>query len=140
PAKGTNMRTTKGSRRNGLRLIAAALVIGVTAGALALLYGGAESKRSAYAVRQALASPGANEPGEVSRGKVEQVWKTRLTYPTGRFDQRWVGRAARQAERIEPGIPKGYYRTRGGRLVRSFGAHSGAQAVEALAAARALGP
>jgi hypothetical protein len=128
-------------RRNGLRLGVAVVVIGVTAGALAFLYGGAQQHRTAYAVRQALASPGGNEPGEVSLGKVEQFWKTRLTYPTGRFDPRWINRAAKQAKRVKAGVPKGFYRTRGGRLVRSFGIHtSGTQAVESLAAARPLGP
>src|SRR5262249_46089665 len=139
--KGTDMRNTRGLRSTSSRLLASALVVGLTAAALAALYGGAGQQSSARAVRAALASPGGGEPGEGSLGKVEQFWKTRLTYPTGRFDQRWVKRAAKQAKRIKPGIPRGFYRTRSGRLVKSFGVHSGAQtAVESLAAARNLGP
>ena len=134
------MRSTRGLRSKPARLIAAVLVTGLTAAALAVIYGGAEQRASARAMHQALASPGGTEPGEVSLGKVEQFWKTRLTYPTGRFSQRWVAQAAKQAKRVKVGIPKGFYRNRHGKLVRSFGATSGAQAVEALAAAKPLGP
>ena len=135
------MRSTRGLRSKPARLIAAALVTGLTAASLAVIYGGAEQRASARALRQALATPGGGtEPGEVSLKKVEQFWQTRLTYPTGRFDERWVNAAAKQAKRVKVGIPRGLYRTRHGKLVRSFGVRSGAQAVEALTAARALGP
>src|SRR3954467_2686239 len=135
------MRSTRGLRSKSGRLIAAVLVTGLTAAALAVLYGGAEQHARARAMRQALATPGGGtEPGEVSLKKVEQFWQTRLTYPTGRFDQRWVNAAAKQAKRVKVGIPKGLYRTRSGKLVRSTGVRSGAQAVEALSAAKPLGP
>src|SRR6266498_2931499 len=88
-------------------------------------------------VKGALYSPG-GEAGEVSLAKVEQYWQTRLTYPTGRFNQRWVTGAAKQAQRIKSGIPKGHYKAwRGTRSVT--GSH-GAQSIKALAAARPLGP
>src|SRR3954452_3868777 len=135
------MRNPRGLRSKSARLSAARLVTGLTAAALAVLYGGAEQHASARAMRQALATPGGgNEPGEVALQKVEQFWQTRLTYPTGRFDQRWVNAAAKQAKRVKVGIPKGLYRTRSGKLVRSTGIRSGAQAVEALSAAKPLGP
>src|SRR3954449_5131115 len=135
------MRNTRGLRSKPARLIAAMLVTGLTVAALAVLYGGAEQHASARAMRQALATPGGGtEPGEVSLKKVEQFWQTRLTYPTGRFEQRWVDAAAKQAKRVKVGIPKGLYRTRSGKLVRSTGIQSGAQAVEALSAAKPLGP
>ena len=92
------MRSTRGLRSKPARLIAAALVTGLTAASLAVVYGGAEQRASARAMRQALATPGGGtEPGEVSLKKVEQFWQTRLTYPTGRFDQRWVN--ARRSRR-----------------------------------------
>ncbi|MFL6006850.1 MAG: hypothetical protein ACJ744_11460 [Gaiellaceae bacterium] len=135
------MRNTRGLRSKPARLVAAVLVTGLTAAALAVLYGGAEQHASARAMRQALATPGGGtEPGEVSLKKVEQFWQTRLTYPTGRFDQRWVNAAAKQARRVKVGIPKGLYRTRSGKLVRATGIRSGAQAVQALSAAKPLGP
>ena len=44
-----------------------------------------------------LATPGqVGEAGEASLTAVEQYWQTRLTYPTGRFNQNWVNAAARQ--------------------------------------------
>src|SRR6266536_6214606 len=91
----------------------------------------------ASALQAALYSPGGSEPGEVSLTKVEQYWQSRLTYPTGRFDQRWALSAVKQAKRIKSGIPAGHYRGRrgSGRL----GSH-GTQSINALAAARSLGP
>src|SRR5438552_14937675 len=115
------------------RLVAVPLVA-AAAVAFALLSGGSQHGMRASALRGALDSPG-GEPGEVSQTKAEQYWQTRLTYPTGRFDERWVKAAAKQAKRIKTGIPNGRYRAwRGAR------AHSGTQSIKALAAARPLGP
>src|SRR5215212_4553636 len=125
--------------RKRIRLFAVAVVT-VTAIALALLLGAAHDGSGGSAATQAaIYSPG-GEPGEVSAAQVEKFWHTRLTYPTGRFDQRWVDRAAKQAKRLKAAVPKGYYRTKRGTIVRSFGARSGTQSVKALAAAKPLGP
>ena len=62
---------------------------------------------------------------------LEAYWNDRLTYPTGRFNQRWVIAAAKQAKRIKAGIPQGHYRA--SRSTRVTGVH-GAQSIKALAA------
>src|SRR6266511_1880284 len=119
------------------RLLAVALVTGAAATVALLLAGSQHGAGGSAAVQGALYSPG-GEAGEVSLAKVEQYWQTRLTYPTGRFNQRWVTGAAKQAQRIKSGIPKGHYKAwRGTRSVT--GSH-GAQSIKALAAARPLGP
>ncbi len=119
------------------RLLAVALVTGAAATVALLLAGSQHGAGGSAAVQGALYSPG-GEAGEVSLAKVEQYWQTRLTYPTGRFNQRWVTGAAKQAQRIKSGIPKGHYKAwRGTRSVT--GSH-GAQSLKALAAARPLGP
>jgi hypothetical protein len=40
-------------------------------------------------------------------GRLEQFWNDRLTYPTGRFDPRWVRAAAVQHARLPMGVPAG---------------------------------
>ena len=84
------------------RLVAAVLVVPAATAALAFALNGSQQQKQrlgARALAAALDSPGAGEPGEVSPAKVEQYWQTRLTYPTGRFSQRWLLEAARQARR-----------------------------------------
>ena len=124
------------------RLLAVPIVVGVAI-AIALVY----SDRSEHGAKESaleaeLYSPGgeAGEAGEVSRTAVEQYWQSRLTYPTGRFDQRWLINSARQAKRIKSGIPKGQYGTRRSSSGRSFSGVSGAKSIAALSAARPLGP
>ena len=52
-------------------------------------------------------------PGDGSQGEaaglaqLEQYWHDRLTYPTGRFDPRWVRAAAAQHARLPLGVPAG---------------------------------
>lgn len=45
---------------------------------------------------------------EGSRLQYEQFWTTRLTYPTGRFDSRWVREAAKQDKLVERAFPAGW--------------------------------
>jgi hypothetical protein len=40
-------------------------------------------------------------------GRLEQYWNDRLTYPTGRFNPRWLRAAAAQHARLPMGIPAG---------------------------------
>ena len=125
-----------------------ALVVGVLAlAAFAVVAGRAALDRSdhgtgAKALQSALYSPGGQsaEPGEVSLTKVEQYWQSRLTYPTGRFNERWVIAAAKQAKRIRSGIPSGHYKAWRGSGARSVNGSHGAQSIKALSAARPLGP
>jgi hypothetical protein len=120
------------------RLIAVPIVLGL-AFAIVLLSGASKHSNDASALRGALYSPG-GEAGEISRTTVEQYWQSRLTYPTGRFDQQWVSDATKTAKRIKSGIPKGHYRPWRGAGARSVSASSGAQSIKALSAARPLGP
>jgi hypothetical protein len=126
------------SRWRWVRLAAAPIIVGVAV-AVALHSSGAGSKApSKAALQSALLTPGGSEPGEMSRIAVEQYWQDRLTYPTGRFDKRWVLQAAQQAKRVKAGIPEGRYRALR-RAGRGYAA-SGASALKALSAARSLGP
>jgi hypothetical protein len=122
------------SIRRSARLIGVPIIILGLAFAFALLSGGSEKSVSASALQNALYSPG-GEAGEVSRTQVEQYWQSRLTYPTGRFDQHWVADAAKQANRIKSGVPAGFYRP-----WRGAGRGSVAGSAAALSAARPLGP
>jgi hypothetical protein len=82
-------------RSQGARLIAVLTVPG-PAVAFAFALTGSQHGVDASALQAgALYSPGGGEPGEVSLTKVERYWQTRLTYPTGRFTQRWVTAAAK---------------------------------------------
>src|SRR4029450_5728547 len=40
-------------------------------------------------------------------GRLEQYWNDRLTYPTGRFNPRWLRAAAPQHARLPAGVPAG---------------------------------
>src|SRR5206468_1515652 len=40
-------------------------------------------------------------------GRLEQFWNDRLTFPTGRFDPRWLRAAAVQHARLATGVPAG---------------------------------
>src|SRR5438552_2622218 len=77
------------------------LLVAAAVAAYALQPSGQSRDALKAATQSALDSPGGGEPGEVSLSKVEQYWQTRLTYPTGRFSQRWVTAAAKQAKRIK---------------------------------------
>jgi hypothetical protein len=39
--------------------------------------------------------------------KLERYWQSRVTYPTGRFDARWLVNAAGEAAKVQAGIPAG---------------------------------
>ena len=42
-----------------------------------------------------------------SLGAMEQFWRDRLTFPTGRFDPAWLRAAAAQHARMATGVPAG---------------------------------
>lgn len=58
----------------------------------------------------------AGEQGEATEGsellKLEEYWHARVTYPTGKFDGRWLVDAAEQDKQVARGLPRG--RPRGG--------------------------
>src|SRR5258708_32199879 len=52
--------------------------------------------------------PGARPEAEAEDlGRLELFWNDRLTYPTGRFDPRWLRAAAAQHARLSMGVPAG---------------------------------
>jgi hypothetical protein len=128
------------TRTRGLLLGVVPVVAGamLTFGLLAVDDGGSGRLHASAALRGALNSPGgtSGEAGEISRAVVEQYWQSRLTYPTGRFEQSWLTSAAKQAKLLRPGIPSGVYRP----LRGSGGRATSARSASALSAARPLGP
>jgi hypothetical protein len=45
--------------------------------------------------------------GESGKFRIEEYWAARVTYPTGRFDQRWLLEAREQDRRVPRGVPGG---------------------------------
>jgi len=120
--------------RRYMRVVVPAAVLGVAIGAFAVV--GRGSDRAPAPTRAALAaalySPGDPDgAGEMPRTAVEQYWQSRLTYPTGRFDQRWALASENQVQQVPSGIPAGHYRAAG---------RAGQQPQAKLSAARPLGP
>ena len=65
----------------------------------------AVSDRKSGASRALQYAPG---PAEIdSLNAVEQYWTDRVTYPTGRFDQRWLLQAAQQDKAVRSAVPAG---------------------------------
>jgi hypothetical protein len=92
------------SRRLVAGFAAVALVLGL---AVFLTRGGPDHGHAALK-----SAPG---PGEVdSLEAVDRYWKTRITYPTGRFDERWLTSAAKDDQTVAVGLPAGLnaYRAR----------------------------
>jgi len=60
---------------------------------------------------------GPGEAGEAGEGSelldLEEYWHARVTYPTGKFDRRWLIEAAAQDSRIARAIPRGRPRETG---------------------------
>jgi hypothetical protein len=120
------------------RLSVAPIILAGVALGIALGSAGSGEVGRTVAPKGALYAPGgAAETDEASFAKVERQLADRLTYPTGKFDQRWLLAAQKQAKLIKPGIPQGTYRPwrglKGGRGIAALSA-------SALSAARSLGP
>jgi hypothetical protein len=116
--------------------------VGIALAAFAV-FGGGSARTSAPnratlegALYSPTPTPGENEAGEISRTTVEQYWQSRLTYPTGRFDQRWAVAAEKQVAKVPAGIPAGVYRKGGASASTGRSGNAAAK----LAAARPLGP
>src|SRR6267378_4291605 len=75
---------------------------------LALFASGVFSARDARHPERYMPVPGARPEAEAEDlGRLEQFWTDRLTYPTGRFDPRWLRAAAAQHARLPLGVPAG---------------------------------
>jgi hypothetical protein len=113
---------------NVRRLFGAIVVLSAVLIPIAVLHGSGNNR--ADDLRAQLYSPGGEIEGSLAAR--EAFWHTRLTYPTGRFDQRWVDAAAKEAALVKPGIPRG---------LRPVRAASGSDTIQALTGtARSLGP
>src|SRR5919198_2950505 len=78
-------------------------------GALLALFGaGVFSGKNPERLAPYMPAPGARPETEAADlGRLEQFWNDRLTYPTGRFDPRWLRAAAAQHARLPMGVPAG---------------------------------
>jgi hypothetical protein len=78
-------------------------------GALLALFGaGVFSGRNAERPAPYMPAPGQRPDTEAADlGRLEQFWNDRLTYPTGRFDPKWLRVAAAQHARLPQGVPAG---------------------------------
>src|ERR687887_1097150 len=78
-------------------------------GALLALFGaGVFSGKNPERPESYMPVPGGRVESEAADlGRLERFWNDRLTYPTGRFDPRWLRAAAAQHARLPMGVPAG---------------------------------
>src|SRR5919197_1309004 len=78
-------------------------------GALLALFGaGVFSGKNTERLARYMPVPGGRVESEAADlGRLERFWNDRLTYPTGRFDPRWLRAAAAQHARLPMGVPGG---------------------------------
>jgi hypothetical protein len=78
-------------------------------GALLALFGsGVFSGKNVQRPAPYMPAPGQRPETEAADlGRLELFWNDRLTYPTGRFDPRWLRAAAAQHARLSMGVPAG---------------------------------
>jgi hypothetical protein len=78
-------------------------------GALLALFGsGVFGGKNAEQPARYMPVPGIRPEAEAADlGRLERFWNDRLTYPTGRFDPRWLRAAAVQHARLPVGVPAG---------------------------------
>ncbi len=78
--------------------------------ALAIFAGRDGALRRASQPERYMPVPGASSQDEAARlAHLEQYWRDRLTFPTGRFNPAWVRAAAAQHARMPSGVPAGLY-------------------------------
>src|SRR5205823_6623889 len=92
---GTHMKVARLARLTAVPIVLVAAIV------IAVATGSSGHVGNTVAPQGALYAPGgAADAGEVSIAKVEDYWKTRLTYPTGRLDPAWLKQAASQEKKI----------------------------------------
>lgn len=69
-----------------------------------------ERRREAVERQRGVAEAEAGESEGSELLKLEEYWAARVTYPTGRFDRRWLMEAAEQDSRIQRSVPTGQVR------------------------------
>ncbi|HEY2567837.1 MAG TPA: hypothetical protein VGI25_00810 [Candidatus Udaeobacter sp.] len=89
---------------------------------LALFGSGVFSSGEAEQKERYMPVPGQRPESEgADLGRLELYWNDRLTYPTGRFDPRWLRAAAAQHARLPTGVPAGVPRFLNPKSPLSFG-------------------
>src|SRR5689334_21950588 len=89
---------------------------------LALFASGVFSGGEANEKERYMPAPGQRPESEgADLGRLELYWNDRLTYPTGRFDPRWLRAAAAQHARLPMGVPAGVPRFLNPKSPLSFG-------------------
>jgi hypothetical protein len=84
------------------------LLFCVSGALLALFASGVFSGRDFRERERYMPVPGETPGSEAAElGRLQRFWNDRLTYPTGRFDPRWLRAAAVQHARLPMGVPAG---------------------------------
>src|ERR1051325_493384 len=84
------------------------LTLGLSGVALAIFAGkDAALPRSSEPERYMPVPGGDSRDEAASLREMEQYWRDRLTFPTGRFDPAWLRAAAAQHARMATGVPVG---------------------------------
>ena len=105
------------AKRRELAIVSALLVmVGISAWLAAWQPSPKQAQKISRAIAQNGQAPNLNviEPGEKPGGEstmlqsMDQYWQTRISYPTGRFDFRWLAQAAKQDHaNVHAGVPAG---------------------------------
>src|SRR6476469_9425352 len=86
------------------------LTLAVSGVALAIIAGKDGALQRPSEPERYMPVPGGDTRDEAARlGKMEQYWRDRLTFPTGRFDPAWLRAAAAQHARMTTGVPTGQH-------------------------------
>src|SRR4029453_2736040 len=84
------------------------LTLGLSGVALAIFAGKDGALQRSPEPERYMPVPGGDSRDEAANlGQLEQYWRDRLTFPTGRFDPAWLRAAAAQHARMTTGVPTG---------------------------------
>src|SRR5215467_10180008 len=86
------------------------LTLGLSGVALAIFAGKDGTLQRPSEPERYMPIPGGDSREEAANlGQLEQYWRDRLTFPTGRFDPAWLRAAAAQHARMTTGVPTGQH-------------------------------
>ncbi|HEX9988980.1 MAG TPA: S-layer homology domain-containing protein [Chloroflexia bacterium] len=93
--------------RRGLVVVLTLLMaLGITAGAMLVRWQGS-SPNAATAFEPYIPQPGTGAGESKELHSMEDYWHTRVSYPTGRFDGRWLLEASQQDKLVQERVPAG---------------------------------
>jgi len=109
-----NKCSTRSARRGQSGFINLRTLLGLTLGlsgvALAIFAGKDGELRRPSGPERYMPVPGGDSRDEAARlAELEQYWRDRLTFPTGRFDPAWLRAAAAQHSLMATGVPVGQH-------------------------------